>query len=36
LTLGRDANASRNVLALGISAVRLPAESIQRLRESCI
>jgi putative transposase len=36
LTLGRDANASRNVLALGISAAGLPAKSIQRLRESCV
>ena len=36
LTLGRDANASRNVLALGISAAGIPAESIERLRESCI
>jgi putative transposase len=36
LTLGRDANASRNVLALGISAVEVQAKSIQGLRESCI
>jgi len=36
LTLGRDANASRNVLALGISAVGVSAKSMQRLKESCV
>ena len=35
--LGRDHNAALNVLALGMSAAGLmPAESIQRLGESCI
>ena len=36
LTLGRDHNAARNVLALGMSAAGLSAQSIQRLGESCI
>lgn len=36
LTLGRDHNAGRNILALGMSAAGLPAESIHRLRELCI
>lgn len=36
LELGRDANASRNILALGISVAGVSAESIHRLGESCI
>jgi putative transposase len=36
LSLGRDENAAINILSLGMSDVVIKAESIQRLRESCI
>lgn len=36
LVLDRDHNAGLNILALGMSAVGSSAQSIQRLRESCI
>lgn len=36
LEMGRDHNAARNILALGMSAVGHPTQSVQRLKDSCI